>query len=54
MNKVELYLNPLEHTILERALYELKNKVKAQSDIYGIIPDINNLIKQLHNNKAVK
>jgi hypothetical protein len=52
MNKLELYLNPLERTILERALYELKNKVKAQSDTYGIVPDINNLIKQLHENKG--
>jgi hypothetical protein len=52
MNRLELYLNPLERTILERALYELKNKVKAQSDIYGIVPEINNLIKQLHENKG--
>ena len=52
MNKLELYVNPLERTILERALYELKNKVKAQSDIYGIVPEINNLIKQLHENKG--
>jgi hypothetical protein len=54
MNKLELYVNPLEHIILERALNELKNKVKAQGDNFGIVPDITNLIKQLHENKAIK
>jgi hypothetical protein len=52
MNKLELYVNPLEHIILERALYELKSNVKAQGDNFGIVPDITSLIKQLHDSKG--
>ena len=52
MDKIEIYATPLDQILIVRALYELKDLVKAQGDNFGVLPDINNLLKQFNDIKA--
>ena len=54
MDKIEIYATPLDQILMVRALYELKDLIKAQGDNFGVLPDIDNLLKQFNEIKAVK
>jgi hypothetical protein len=54
MDKIEIYATPLDQVLMVRALYELKDLIKAQGDNFGVLPDIDSLLKQFNEIKAVK